>query len=195
MKQLALALAFLAFASDSNRLSKEDAQRYAKVCVEQAASKVTDAQIAIEANTEKPCATRGEGGGAMVVPDKKLTLKAMETAGKDVVPIGQLWLRKWKPVAEGKAVADDKLRVVMINVEGKDRPMPLLLLGVRKKGDRLELVGYGKESEPVLVLPLKKVDFVEEAIPIEMDWERGDKFDRLAVRILGKFATVIEISR
>lgn len=195
MKPIALTLALL-LAADTNRLSKEDAQRYAKVCVEQAASKVTDAQITVDADADKPCATRGEGGGAMVVPDKKLSVKVIEAAGKDVVPVGQLWLRKWKPVANGKAVSNDKLRIIPINVEDKDRPMPLLLLGVCKKGDKdVELVGYGKDAEPVLVLPLKKVDFVQADVPIEIDWERGDKFDRLPIRIFGKYETVVEISR
>lgn len=121
-------------------------------------------------------------------------MKAVEAAGKEVVPVGQLWLRKWTPVANGKAVPNDKLRIVLINVEDKDRPMPLLLLGVRRKGKDLELVGYAKENEPVLVLPLKKTDFIQN-LPVEIDWERGEKFDRLPIKLFGKFETVIEISR
>src|SRR5262249_599450 len=154
MKAIPFAVVLLVLASDTNRLSKEDAQKYAKVCAEQAASQVTDAQIAVDPDTDKPSATRGEGGGAMVIPAKNLTLKMRESGGKDVVPVGQLWLRKWTLAANGKAIPNDKLRVVTINVEGKDRPMPLLLLGVRKKGEKeLELVLYAKESDPVAVLP------------------------------------------
>ena len=36
---------------------------------------------------DKPCAERGEGGGAMVIPDKKLTEKVVAGAGNEVVPV------------------------------------------------------------------------------------------------------------
>lgn len=59
MKALTITLALLVLASDTNRLSKEDAQRYAKVCGEQAASKVSDAQIAVNADVGKANAKSG----------------------------------------------------------------------------------------------------------------------------------------
>jgi hypothetical protein len=59
-----------------------------------------------------------------------------------------------------------------------DRPMPLLLVGVRRKGDKeLELVVYGKDSEPLLTLPLKRVDFIQE-LPVELEWLLGDGGER-----------------
>src|SRR6516162_4116605 len=149
-----------AVAADSaNRIPHEDAKAYAKLCVERAAAIVTDAQISMDVDVDKPCAERGEGGGAMIVPDKKLTEKTLTGVGKDVVPVGQLWLRKWTLIANGKPVAEDKLRIITVTIEDQDRPMPLFLLGVRKKGEKdLELVIYAKDSEPLLVVPLKRVE-------------------------------------
>ncbi len=137
-----------------DRLSKEDTERYAKLCVE-GFGKPLDAQIETQGDATMAVAVRGEGGGAMVIPDKDLTADKLAKVGKDVVPIGQLWLRKWVPVTNGKPVAADKNRVVTVKADGKDRPMPVLLLGVRKVEKEHELVVYAKDADPLLTLPLK----------------------------------------
>src|SRR6516162_8779865 len=80
-----------------DRLPLDEAQRYAKVCVELLGS-LTDTPINLDVDVEKPCAVRGEGGGAMIVPDKSLSKERLAKLGQDVVPVGQLWLRKWTPV-------------------------------------------------------------------------------------------------
>lgn len=197
MKTLAIGiwLALLAgVAADPNRLPQEEARGYAKLCVEQAAN-LTDAQVKTDVDAEKPCAVRGEGGGAMVIPEKGLLTDKLEKAGEGVVPVGQLWLRKWTPVADGKAVPNDRLRIVTVKVEDKDRPMPLLLLGVRHADKGLEMVAYAKESEPLLVLPLQKLEAGQE-LPLELEWRRGDKeADSLTLNILGKFQAVLPITR
>jgi hypothetical protein len=194
MPRLLCCVVLAAVAADPNRLPQEDARAFAKVCVEKAAE-LTDLPLKTEVDAERPCAVRGEGGGAMVVPDKNLSADRLRKAGKEVVPIGQLWLRKWAPVLDGKAVPDDKLRIVTVRIEDKDRPMPLLLLGVRAKGDKgdLELVAYARESEPLLVLPLQKADAGEE-LPVELEWKRGDKGpDRLTITLLGKHQAILNI--
>lgn len=185
---------FVAAQSDPNRLPQDEAKGYAKVCVEQ--TSLTDAQIGMDVDAEKPCAVRGEGGGAMLIPDKKLSAKAIQDAGKDIIPVGQLWLRKWRPTIDGKLVADDKLRIMNIKIEDKDRPMPLLLLGVRRKSEKdLELVVYAKATEPLMVLPIKPVEFVQE-LPVEVKWERGEKVvDPLTLTILGKYQAVVPVGR
>ncbi len=197
MKPVVAAVVFALFAglvSGQDRLPKEDAQRYAKVCVEQLGS-LSDAQIGMEVEPNRACAVRGEGGGVMVIPDKRLTAAKLDKTERDVVPVGQVWLRKWTVVAGGKPVPSDKLRVVTVNVDDKDRPMPLLLLGVRKKGTDLEMVFYAKDSEPLLKLPLKKVEFIQE-LPIELEWQRGEKnVDPLTLTVLGKYRVVLPITR
>jgi hypothetical protein len=192
-----LALVAGAAAADSpNRIPQDEAKAYAKLCAERAAAVLTDAQIGVDVDPDKPCAERGEGGGAMVVPDRKLTEKVLAGADKDIVPVGQLWLRKWTLVVNGKPVTNDKLRIITVTIEDKERPMPLLLLGVRKKGDKdLELVVYAKDSEPLQVVPLTKRDTAS-GLPLELEWSRGDKdADNLTLNILGKYQTVLKIGR
>jgi hypothetical protein len=187
---LAVCLAY----SDSNRLSPDEARGYAKACVAQVGD-LGDAQIPVNPNPEKPCAVRGEGGGAMVIPDRKLTGEKVRGPIKGVVPLGQLWLRKWTVVAGGKPVPDDRLRIVTVNLDDKDRPMPLLLLGLRQKGKKgLELVGYARGTAPVLVVPLKDLGVIQEE-PLVLEWSRGEKrIDSLTLNILGKYQAVIPIT-
>jgi hypothetical protein len=195
MKNLATSVCLVLVISPAladDRLPQEEAQRYAKLCVEQGAL-LTDTQLKVTADPSKPCAVRGEGGGAMVIPDKDLSAKKLGKAGKGVIPVGQLWLRKWSPVVDGKVTPNDKLRIVTVNLDEKNRPMPFFLLGVRK-GKKPELVVYARDSEPLLVLPLKKLETVPK-LPLELEWKRGEKdADFLTLNVLGKYQTVMAIA-
>ena len=135
--------------AQNNRLTKEEARQCAKLCVEQAV--LADCQIETDVDPNEACAERGERGGAMVIPDKRLSAEMLHKTEKAVTPLGQLWLRKWTTVVESKATPKEKLRVMRINIEDKVRPMPLFLLGIRRTGKEmeLELVVYGKDSEPL----------------------------------------------
>jgi hypothetical protein len=196
MKGLLSCCCLALLAADPNRLPQEDARAFARPCVERAAQ-LTDLPLKAEVDADKPCAVRGEGGGAMAIPDKSLTADRLAKVGKEVVPVGQLWLRKWTPVRDGKPVPDDQLRIVTVRLDDKDRPMPLLLLGVRAKGDKgdLELLAYTNEGEPLLALPLTKVEAGED-LPVELEWRRGDKVaDSLTITLLGRRQAVLKITR
>src|SRR5436309_5322102 len=105
---------FVGLVSAQDRLPHDEARRYARACVEQLGSP-SDAQVSTEVDPEKACAVRGEGGGAMAIPDRRLSHDKLARAGRDVVPLGQVWLRKWTVVAEGKPVPKDRLRIVTVN--------------------------------------------------------------------------------
>ena len=182
--------------SGEGQLSKEDAQRYAKLCVEQTGSKGNNAEIKTDVDPGKACAVQGEGGGAMVIPDKQMTEEKLLKAGKGIVPVGQLWLRKWTLVIEGKPVPDKALKIAKIDIDQKKRPMPLFLLGVRKNGEKgMDLLVYAKGNEPLIVMALKAIEFIPET-PLELEWTRGEKLiDPLTMKILGKYQAEFAISR
>jgi hypothetical protein len=189
---ISMNLAVLVLASDPNRLPQDETRGYARLCVEWA-NGLSDLPIKTDADPDRACAVRGEGGGAMVIPDSKLTADRLAGAGKDVIPLGQLWLRKWTPVLNGKPTPNDDLRIVAVTVDDKDRPMPLLLLGVRQGDKGLELLAYARNREPMVVLPLKKMEVGEE-LPLGLEWKRGDKAaDTLTLTVLGKYQAVLAI--
>jgi hypothetical protein len=194
LSMLVLVVPVVALVAGQDKVPKEDTEKYAKLCVD-GFGKPFDAPIDTQCDDTKAIAVRGEGGGAMVIPDKALTAEKLKKLGKEVVPVGQLWLRKWVPVAEGKPVTRDKNRMVTVKIEGIDRPMPVLLLGVRKSGADAELLVYAKGTEPLMALPMKAVEFIQE-IPIDLEWERGEKnIDKLTMTILGRYRTVVPVSR
>ena len=181
-------------AAPQNRVPSDEAKQFARLCLEQAAA-LTDAQLTAAADADKACAERGEGGGAMVVPAKQFNAAALAKVGKEVLPLGQLWFRKWTPVVAGKRTPADQLRMVNVTIDDKARPMPLFFLGVRRGEKELELVVYAKDREPLLVLPLQAMDMGQE-LPLELEWQRGEKnVDTLTLNVAGKYRAVIPIGR
>ena len=140
----ALVLAALAgLAAAQERIEPQEAQKFAKLFVEHAA-KVGDLQLKLEPDADKPYGLKAGQVGAVVIPDKRLSQEALQKVGKDVTPVGQLWVRNMTAVAKDQPVGNDRLRIVTVTADGKDHPLPLFLLGVRKQADgALELVVYG----------------------------------------------------
>jgi hypothetical protein len=179
------------------RVPQQEAQRYGKLFAEHAAKLEAPAQVKVEPDPEKACAIRKEGVAALVMPDKMLSADALGKVGKDVVPVGQLWMRNMVPAVDGKAAANDKLRIVKVAVNNEDHPLPLSLLGVRKKGDGLELVIYGKDKEPLLALPLEKADAKQE-LPIELEGKKNDNDPAtgiLTINLFGKYQAKLTVAK
>jgi hypothetical protein len=189
---MALAVGFL---GAQERIPPETAQKYARHMVEHAA-KQQNLQLKVDADPERPFGLKHEEVGAMVIPDKKLSEDALKNAGRDTLPVAQLWVRKLTLVVKDQPLPNDRLRIVTVTAEGEDHPLPLFLLGVRKKaGNDLELVVYGPEKEPLLSLPLQKVDIRQE-LPFELEGKRGDN-DRgvLTLNILGKYQARLDMAK
>jgi hypothetical protein len=183
---------FAVVARAQERIEPEQALQIAKVLTEQA-SKEAKLPLAIEVDVEKPYGLKGGEAGAMIIPDKKLTLDAITKAGKDVTPVGHLWFRKVTPVAGGKPVPADKIRSLTVSFNGQDHEVTLYLVGVRKK-DKLELVVLGKDKEPVLVAPLVKAD-VKQEFPLELEAKKtGEKMADLTLNLLSTYQVKIPVA-
>lgn len=177
------------------RIPQEQAQKAAAMLAEHAA-KLDGPQIKTEVDAQKPFGLQQGQRAAVIIPDKKLSEDALSKAGKDVVPLGQLWLRGLAPVADGKVLPNDKLRVVKVKADNQDHELPLCLLGVRKNKDGgLEMVVYGKDKEPLLSVPLKKMD-VKQELPLELEAKRGDnETAQVLVSVLGKYQASLTVGR
>src|SRR5258708_524822 len=93
------------------RIAPEEAQKFARLFVEKTA-KIADAQVKLEPDADKPFGLKKDDVGVMVIPAKGLTDEALQKAGKDVTPVGQLWVRNLTMVHKDQPVPNDKLRVV-----------------------------------------------------------------------------------
>jgi hypothetical protein len=150
--------------------------------------KLADTPIPTDADIKRPFGLKAEKRGALVVPEGKLSAATLSGAGKQAVPVGQLWLVGLVPAKDGQAVAKDQLKLVTIEHEGNQVTLPLCVLGVRKGvGDRLELLVFGKGKEPLLVEPLQPATYEAKA-PLELKAEReGEAIARLTLRLVGKY--------
>ena len=130
----------------------------------------------------------------MVLPEAKLSSETLAKAGKEVVPIGQLWLVKLAPFSGGQVASSAKLRTVHISAAGQEADVVCCALGVKKdaKGD-LELLIYGKDKEPLTRVPMKAISGTQEN-PIEMSSEREADRGVATLKLLGKYQASFEVT-
>lgn len=163
---------------------------FAKLAVAEAA-KLPSGTLKTEPDTSKPAAVRFGGNAAMVIPDKKLSEDLVGKVGKDVTIIGQFWMKGVAPTIDGKAIAAEKLQEVAVPFGQNNYPFQFCLLGIRQKGEDLEMVVFAKDQE-LLAIPLTK-EKTTQTWPIEMAHKQGkDQTGELIIRLYGKYqATVV----
>jgi hypothetical protein len=148
--------------------------------------------IKVQPDTEKPCVLMNAEALAAVVPDCRLSLEVLRTAGPKIIPIGELWLRNLALAPAAKAVSEEKLQIVSAG-PGRD-PYCLYLLGVRKTGGSASgLVVYSKGREPLLEIPLEQAETEQDA-PITLAGVNGeDETGVILVNVLGKHQAALPV--
>jgi len=179
-------LACLALVQAQERLPREEALKYAFIaCLD--LKQMQSTPIPTDPDIKRPVSVRDEDYGAMLLPESKLCADTLAKAGKEPVPIGQLWLHKLAPLLDGRVVPQIKLQLVTLSHEGQSATVALCALGVRKDAnDKLELLLYGKDKEPVMGVPLKSVSKPQEN-PLDLAAERRDDGGLITLRILGRY--------
>ncbi len=181
-----LLLAGLAVARAQEQVPRETALKGAFI-VSLNLKEMLNTPIPTDPDVKRPVALAHEGHGGMVLPESKLSAETFAKAGKDVSPVGQLWMLKLVPVSDGQPLQTSKLRVVHVKSEDSEADVVCCALGVRKVADGgLELLIYGKDKEPVLRLPLKALSAQQEN-PIEMSAEVGDNSGLVTLKLVGKY--------
>jgi hypothetical protein len=185
---------FVGLVTAADPLPLDRAQNAAKLVAAQA-KKLTDAQIKTDVDTEKPFGLKKGELAALIIPDKSLSAERLAKAGKDILPVGQLWMRGLTPVVSDTATPNDKLRQVKVTAKGEDHELTLYLLGVRKGAkEKLELLVYAKAKEPLLVLPLE-AGSKEQEQPIELEGKGEGEQGTLLLHILGKYQAKLPIAK
>ena len=165
--------------------------------LESALGKISDAPLAIDADTEKPNLLKaGEGTGLMIVPDRKLSAASFTGAAGEVAPLGQLWIRTVLLAAEGRPVAAEKRRIVAVDDHGKTADVQLYLLGIGQAGGSPELVVYGKDKQPLLRVPLVELDGATQDLPVELSGRKsGEDTGVLTMKILGRYRAELTVMK
>jgi hypothetical protein len=143
--------------------------------------------IPTDPDLKRPVAAREGDYGGMVLPESKLTAGSLEKAGKDLIPVGQLWLLKLVPMSDGRPLPGNRLRFVDVTTEEGHAKVPCCVLAVRTgEGDALELALLGNDKTPLLTAPLKKISKPQDN-PIDLAAERKEDGGLLSLKILGKY--------
>jgi len=190
MKTILLLLTAAALATTSafaqELMSQEEALKAAKLLIESAATQ-SDLQFKTSPLSDKTRGIKAGDVGLIVIPDARLTSDALAKAGKEMVPVGQLWTRVATAAKDNRVTPNSKLRLVEVTAGDQKLRLQFYLLGVQRTDkDKLELVLFGKDKEALLKLPLDKADASAE-FPIELSGRKtGDESGVLTLTILGK---------
>lgn len=189
MKQFVLTLALLAglsSASAQERLSREDALKFAFM-VSLDLKQLQGTPVPSDPDIKRPVVFRDGDYGCLLMPETKLTAEALEKAGKEPLIIGQLWLHKLAPMLEGRPVDANRLRMAKVKHEEGSATVPQCALAVRKDGDgNLELLVFGKDMEPLLRAPIKAATGSKDYL-IDMSAEKKDDGGLITLSIVGKY--------
>ncbi len=158
---------------------------------------IADAPVKMDLDAEQPQSLRWEGGSAMVIPDHKLSIVALEGAGDVLVPIGRIFPRTTVLVTDGAPISAEKIRRVPAGGSESTFQVPLLLLAAKKNGKgKLELLVLSKDSEPLVRVPLGKVAHATK-FPVELSLEKDDSGGpgTLTLNILGQYEAELAVRR
>jgi hypothetical protein len=168
------------------KLPREQSLKYAFVLAANLKQMVAT-PIPTDPDVKRPVAVKEGNYGGMVLPEGKLNAAVFAKAGTEVIPVGQLWLVRLAPLSEGQVTPASKLRIVHFSSGDQQADANCLALGVRKaSGDKLELLLFGKGTEPVMRVPLKSISS-EQDTPIDMSAERRDDGGLLTLKFVGKY--------
>lgn len=148
--------------------------------------KLADTPIPTDADVKRPFGLKADNRGVLVIPEAKLSAHTFTNLGKEVVPIGQLWLARLVPERNGHPAEKDHLKLMTVQHDGREVTLPLCMLGARRGSEGLELLLYGKGKQPLVVVPMTKAT-EEPAWPITAAAERdGEAAARLTLTFVGK---------
>jgi hypothetical protein len=176
----------LAYAQES--VSRQEALK-AAFAVSADLKVMLDTPIPTDPDVKRPVAIHAGERGVMVLPETKLNADVLAKMGKEVTPIGQLWLLSIAPQVDGQVVEGPRLRIVTVGTEKGSKKVVLCALGIRRAGDHQELLVYGKEKEPLLRAPLTAISAPQDD-PIEVSVDDGGQ---VTLKILGKYAATFAV--
>jgi hypothetical protein len=150
--------------------------------------------VKIEAQGEKAVGYHvQEKVGVMAIPDKNLTVKAVEEATDKDVPVALFSTLRLTISEKDQPVQGDRLALVTV---GNALKLPIFFLAVQKKGEERVLNVYSKDGKPVSTVPLKK-QAGDAAVPVALKLTNIDlenKKTDLTVSLSGAYEGTLKLA-
>ena len=192
-----LVIATSVFAQEIQQVPAEQAGKIARK-VTAALGSPSDAPFAVEPDLEKPAGIKASGEtGLLALPDKKLKPESLAAAGKEVTPLGHLWMRNIVLAVNNSAPDPAKLRTVGVADGEKEVKVDVYYLSVTKgDADALDLGLYGKGKEPLVKVPLVKTDAAASSTPIALDGHKeGGNTGVLVITVFGSHKADVTVTK
>ena len=168
------------------KLSREESLKYAFFAAANL-KEMLNTPIPTDPDLKRPVGVKDGDYGGIILPESKLSAETFAKAGREVTPVGQFWMHKLAPMNGGQVVPAAKLRMIHLAGGGNEADVPCCALGIAKGANgALELLIYGKGSEPVTRVPLKTISSSQDS-PIDISAERKDDGGLITLRFLGKY--------
>lgn len=184
----------LSHATAQERLDRKEALKYA-FFLSYDLPALRGTPIPTDVDVKQPVGLRHQQYVALVLPEAKLQLAAIQHAGESPVPVGQLWLNGLAPMQDGHGAARGDLRAVEVKTErGDGVEVFQCALAVKSAGNGgLSLLVYGKSKTPLLEAPLKKIQ-VSQDDPIDLSAVSGDESGTITLKLLGQYEAAIKVT-
>ena len=192
-----LLIATCALAEDIRQMPAEQIGKIARKVTE-ALGSPSDAPFAVDADADKSAGIKGGGEtGLVLIPDRKLTAESVANAGKEVTPLGHLWMRNVVPAVNNASADPARLRTVNVRDGDQEAKVEVYFLGVSKtEAGALELGLYAKEREPLVKVPLVKTDASASVLPIALDGHKeGENTGVLVVTVFGSYKADVTVTK
>ena len=192
-----LLIAACAFAQEIQQVPAEQAVKIARKVTETLGSPA-DAPFAVDPDVEKPAGIKANGEtGLLALPDKKITAATLAATGKEITPLGHLWMRGVAPSVSGGAPDPAKLRTVEVTGDDKKVNVEVYYLGVTKTdAGALELGLYAKGREPLVKVPLARTDAAASPTPIALDGRKeGENSGVLVITVFGSYKADVTVTK
>ena len=181
------AAADVAPAQQVKRIEEGKAREVGKLLAE-ATAKLDKVPLRVSLDSERCMGLEVSGRGLLVVPDAHLTVEKLKGLDKEVLPLGILYTHKVTPVVAEDALPWDRHLTVEISAEKQTVRLPAMHLAATRVADRLVLLLYSKDAEPVMVTTLVESE-KKQTLPIEL--EAGNQGANLVIRLFGRYRAAI----
>ena len=192
-----LLIATCAVAEEIQRMPAEQAGKIA-LKVAAALGSPSDAPFSVDADADKSAGIKASGEtGLIAIPDRKLTAETVANAGKEVMALGQLWMRNVVPAVNNGAADPARLRRVIVRDGEQEATVEVYFLGLTKSdAGTVELGLYAKDKEPLVKVPLVKTDAAASATPIALDGHKeGENRGVLVVTVFGSYKADVVVTK
>lgn len=143
-------------AVDAEPIPAEFIQQLAPATVDAVKQQFPNPPVKIDAQAEKATGLHvQEMIGAVVLPDRNLTVQAVEGAGEKDVPVGYVATRALNFTDREKGTPIPADRIAMVNFMDVAK-FPIFYLAVRGSGPDRTLLVYSKDGKAIASAPLKK---------------------------------------